>query len=478
MLNIEPIEVFKYFEEICKIPHGSGNTRMISDYLVEFAKNRGLYVIQDEMNNVIIKKPATDDKKDAPTVILQGHMDMVAVKEEWCKKNLETEGLDLEVMDGYLSAKGTSLGADDGIAVAYMLALLDSDNLSHPNLECIITVDEEIGMLGATGIDLSEIEGKIMMNLDSEDEGVFLLGCAGGATVECEFECNRENAVGILYEVKLTGFKGGHSGVEIDKGRANANVIFGRLVKEIADKINIGLVSFNGGEKDNVIAKQVVSQMVVSADDVEEFEDLVTEINGTILNEFYGFEDSIKIDAIKKEAGCYPCMGGEGLSKMIVALNLIPYGVQAMSGYIEGLVQTSLNLGIMEYDRNILKLTYSVRSSLKTQKEALINKIKLLVNYLGGKTEVNGDYPAWEYKNDSRIREIMTESYEKLFGSTPKFEAIHAGVECGIMTDKIKNLDCISFGPQMHDIHTVNEKLSIESTERTWYLIQEVLRMM
>lgn len=475
ILEYEPKNVMQYFQEICAIPHGSGNTKAISDYLMDFAAHHDLDAVQDDWNNVIIRKPATEDKKDRETVILQGHIDMVAVKEAWCDKNMETEGLDLTVEDGFICAKGTSLGGDDGIAVAYALAVLAAEDISHPDIEAIFTVDEEIGMLGATAIDLSDIKGKIMLNIDSEEEGIFLISCAGGATADCILPVEQNVQEGAGYEVVFSGFTGGHSGTEIDKNRANTNVLAGRLMMELSEQMPFSLTSLSGGEKDNAIAKISRLVFVVPQECGAAFEQKITEFETVIRKEFATTEPDMKIVCNALGAGEYPAMTQSSVVRVMMALNYIPDGVQKMSSDIAGLVQTSLNLGVMSWADENVTLKYSVRSSVKTEKEALLLKIQNFIQFLGGEVGVSGDYPGMEYRRDSKLRELMVDSYRELFGAEPKVEAIHAGVECGIMASKIQNLDCVSFGPQMYDIHTTKERMEIKSIERTWKLLLRVL---
>lgn len=475
ILNYEPINVMKYFEEICAIPHGSGNAKAISDYLMDFAASHDLDAIQDDLNNVIIFKKATEDKKDSEGVILQGHIDMVAVKEEWCDKNLDTDGLDLEVKDGFISAKGTSLGGDDGIAVAYAMAVLAADDISHPDITAIFTVDEEVGMLGAAAIDLSDVKSRLMLNIDSEDEGIFLISCAGGATADCNLPVEMKSQEGAGYEVVFSGFAGGHSGVEIHKNRVNTNVLSGRLMMELSEIMPYSVAELSGGEKDNAIAKITKIVFVIPEECTDEFEKKITEFEKVIKNEFATTENGMEISCRALGTGEYTAMTQSSVIRTMMAINYIPNGVQKMSADIEGLVQTSLNLGVMELSEDNLKLKYSVRSSVMTEKEALIIKIENLVQFLGGDVDVSGEYPAWEYIRDSRLREVMIKSYRELYGEEPRVEAVHAGLECGIMASKIENLDCVSFGPQMYDIHTTNERMEIKSVERTWKLLLKVL---
>lgn len=475
ILNYEPKNVMKYFEEICAIPHGSGNTKEISDYLMDFAAKHDLDAVQDDMNNVIIWKKATEDKTDSEPIILQGHIDMVCVKEEWCDKNMETEGLDIEVVDGFVSAKGTSLGGDDGIAVAYALAILESEDISHPDIAAVFTVDEEIGMFGAIGIDLSDVKGNMMLNIDSEEEGIFLISCAGGATADCTIPVERKTQEGVGYEVVFSGFAGGHSGVEINKNRANTNVLTGRLMMELADVMPYAISELSGGEKDNAIAKISKVKFVIPEECTEEFENKIKVFEQVIKNEFSTTETQMQIACTTFGKNEYEVISQGDVIRIVMAINYIPNGVQKMSADIEGLVQTSLNFGVMELREDDMQLKYSVRSSLKSEKEALLLKIENLVQFLGGEVEISGEYPAWEYKKDSKLRELMVESYKELYGKNPKIEAIHAGLECGIMADKIEGLDCVSFGPQMYDIHTTNERMEIESVERTWKLLVKLL---
>ena len=347
--QLEPKEVFHYFKEICKIPHGSGNVKQISDYCVDFAKQHGLKYRQDESLNVIIWKDGTSGYENSPAVILQGHIDMVAVKEEDCTKDMEKEGLDLEIQDGYLSAKQTSLGGDDGIAVAYSLALLASTDIPHPPLEAVFTVDEEIGMLGAAAIDLSDLKGKIMLNMDSEDEGIFLAGCAGGASVRCDIPVTKGTETGVRRTLTLKGFTGGHSGTEIICQRANTNILMGRILMELNNEMSFFVTSISGGEKDNAIAKVGKLELLIQPSDAQTFTETMEKITATLKREYEATDPDMQIviteDNEEKETLVYhpSCT-----MKLMLALVHLPYGVVKMSNDIKGLVQTSLNLGIIQ----------------------------------------------------------------------------------------------------------------------------------
>lgn len=476
--KLEPKEVFHYFEDICGIPHGSGNTQQISDYCVDFAKAHDLKYRQEENGNVIIWKEATPGYEDADTVILQGHMDMVAVKEADCDIDLEKDGLDIAIDGDWVYAKGTSLGGDDGIAVAYALAILAADDIPHPALEAVFTVGEEIGLIGATALDAGDLNGKILMNMDSEDDGIFLISCAGGATVECCVPAPEETVEGAVYEWKLDGLKGGHSGMEIQKGRANANVTLGRYLMEVGEKVTIHAGAIQGGEKDNAIAKICQAVIVVPEEQAAEFEAVTDNFADTLKKEYAQTEPDFNLVITRRPEKEASVLKAEALKNLTALLVHLPAGVQKMMADMPDKVQTSLNMGILKLSDGEASMTYSVRSSVKSEKEWLMKQMTDLTEMVGGHCRISGVYPAWEYVPDSRIRTLMAETYEELTGKKPVLEAIHAGVECGILCEKIPGLDCISYGPQMQDIHTTRERLNISSVKRNWELTLEVLKKM
>lgn len=474
--NLQPKAVFQYFEEICAIPHGSGNVEQISNYLVDFAKKRGLTYRQDEFYNVIIWKDASADYENHNPVILQGHMDMVCVKNSGCSKNMESEGLDLVIDGDYVKAVDTTLGGDDGIAVAYALALLDDETILHPALEVIITVDEEVGMLGAAAIDLSDIQGNIMLNLDSEEEGIFISGCAGGAAVTCHVPISKEKIDGTVIDVHISGLESGHSGEDIIYQRANANVLMGRILFALSQDVNMRIIHISGGEKDNSIAPSADVAMLVEEDELKDAVQLIEEIAETLKKEYLLTDSNMKIEYVVKGKEYQNTYDAETTSMLVLALTHIPDGVVKMSNDIPGLVQTSLNLGIVKEEADEVCMTYLVRSSVTSEKDYMVAKITNFADVLGCESTVSGVYPAWEYRRDSRLCGIMCDAFEKIYGKQPKVRTMHAGVECGILAEKIKNLDCISFGPEIIDIHTPKERLGITSVERTWKLILEVLQ--
>lgn len=500
----EPRNVFRFFEEICGIPHGSSNTWSISNYLVDFAQKRKLRYTQDKLGNVMIWKPGTPGYENASPVIIQGHMDMVCEKEPESDIDFETDGLCLKLEGNVISAEGTTLGGDDGIAVAYALALLDAEpeEINHPPLEVVITVDEEIGMLGAAAIDCSELTAKIMLNLDSEDEGQLLVSCAGGLTATCHIPVEYESVIDTqgldsisetVKKLKVTGITGGHSGVEIHKEGANASKILGRLLYCLSKEADIRLVTIQGGLKDNAIPREAWSLIVCRDPDGGKIpDDFVEKYNAILKHEYAATDPDIRVEltgcgtknssgqgSLEQYEGTMQCMTAESTRRVIDTLLNLPNGVCRMSKDIAGLVQTSLNLGIMKTihlkDHVEVQFAFSVRSSVGTEKDALAEQLESLTLAMGGYLTRTGEYPAWEYKQESALREIMVNVYEEQYGHKPTVEAIHAGVECGLFAGKIPGLDCVSFGPRIDDIHTTSERLYVDSVARTWDYLLAVL---
>ena len=471
--ELQPKKVFEYFEEICNIPHGSGNVEQISDYLVAFAKERKLEVIQDELKNVIIIKEATKGYESEPPVIIQGHMDMVAVHKPELSIDMTKEPLKLGIDDDNIYAEGTSLGGDDGIAVAYALAILDSDDLAHPRLEVVITVDEEVGMDGARGIDLSMLKGNRLLNLDSEEEGIFWVSCAGGGRIASILDYEVSEMTGDVYRMTISGLAGGHSGAEIHKERGNSNILCGRFLWKLATKASFGLVFAKGGVADNAICRETIAELVLNKEDVFVFKEVVSAFEAEVKTELATKDPGFFVKLEELGAGTKNCVCGDNLKKVCALLNSLPNGVQAMSADMEGLVETSLNLGILEITPEKFIAEFAVRSSVESAKYALVDKVKAVTALSGGYTEETGDYPGWAYRVDSPLRDKMAALYEEMYGEKPQVAAIHAGLECGLLAGKIADLDCVSFGPNMKDIHTTEETLSISSTKRVWeYLVQ------
>lgn len=474
--NLQPQKVFHFFEEICNIPHGSRNTKQISDYLVQFAKGRNLTCYQDELNNVIIKKDATAGYEASEPIIIQGHMDMVCEKENDCDIDFEKDGIRLMIDGDFVTADGTTLGGDDGIAVAYALAILDSDDIPHPALEVVITVDEEIGMLGAFDMDLSMLKGHKMLNIDSDVEGHFLTSCAGGMSLIADIPVKRTTQVGLAAEIVLTGLVGGHSGSEIDKEHGNADILMGRVFSALADVTPFGVITMAGGLKDNAIPRECKATILLPEESLTTATDAVKALEAALKNEYIKSDAGIQILVQPMGIQKADILDYASVNRVLCYLRMVPNGILHMSQVMPGLVETSLNLGILELTDEALHTVTSIRSSVSSRKEDVKNRVAMVVELLGGEITVEGDYPAWEYKDKSDVRTEIAAIYKDLFDEEPVFEAIHAGLECGIFSEKIKDLDCVSFGPNNYDIHTPKEHLSISSTERMWRLILEFLK--
>ena len=473
LAGLEPANVFAYFEEICAIPHGSRNTKRISDYLVEFAKKHNIRYIQDDANNVILFQEGTCGMEDHEPVILQGHMDMVCEKDADCPIDMANEGLDVTHDGKFVFAKGTTLGADNGIAVAYAMALMADKTIPHPPLEVIVTVDEEIGMLGADVIDLSMLKGRKLINMDSEDEGIFTVSCAGGCRATITLNVDRRAVYGPCIRLAVEGLQGGHSGAEIHKNRANANKIMGEFMSRIQNLMPLCLTSFTGGSKDNAIPRTCQANLVAMGINLERINGIAEALQAEVREKYD--EPEATVQAFDVDALGGNSLSTESTAKVIALLCAAPNGVQAMSEDMPGLVQTSLNLGVAKLaDR--FSATFSVRSSVNSEKQELLDQLKKLCEFHGGAYSERGDYPAWEYKKESQLRDTMVKTYTELNGKEPQVLAIHAGLECGLLGEKLPGLDCVSMGPQMFDIHTSRERLDIASTERTWKFLLEVLK--
>lgn len=473
--GLEPKKVFKYFEEICRIPHGSRNTGKISDYCVEFAKIRQLKVIRDSSNNIIIFKDGSKGYENSKPVIIQGHLDMVCEKEKDYDIDFLKDGLKLKLENDNIMAEGTTLGGDDGIAVAIALAILDSDDIDHPPLEVVFTVDEEIGMLGAAAIDCSTLKSRIMLNLDSEEEGHLLVGCAGGVTATCHLPVSESTVEGKEYEIIVNGLIGGHSGVEIHKGRANASQVLGRVLFNLRKEIEFNIVDINGGFKDNAIPREAIAR-IVAVDEKNNLENWLIGINNILKNEYKKTDREINVSVREISTLDKSAFDENTTKRVISALVNLPGGIQKMSFDIEGLVETSLNLGILKTDNKEVTMSFSVRSSVRTEKEELVCRLESLMEVLEGYVTCEGEYPAWEYKEDSILRSIMIDIYKEQTGKEPIVETMHAGVECGLFAEKLSGLDCVSFGPNIYDIHTTAERMSVASIKRTWEYVLAILK--
>ncbi len=475
-LNLQPANVFRFFEEMCQIPHGSGNTKAISDYCVNFAKERNLEYHQDDVNNVIIIKEASKGYENSEPIIIQGHLDMVCEKDAGCTKDMDTEGLDLYVDGDFLRAKGTTLGGDDGIAVSYALALLDMEELEHPRLEAVFTVDEETSMGGVQALDLSPLKGHMVLNIDSDEEGVFLTSSAGGAEVSVDLPVKRVSSQGRVCKITVDGLVGGHSGSEIHKQRANSCKIMGRVLKALAEEVSFGLAQLSGGTKHNAIARSAEACIVLEEKDLAQAKEIIASIQNVLKNEYRVADPDLSIRFAEEGTETLQVVDPTGLTKILFLLREYPFGVMYMSTDIEGLVETSCNVGIINLNEDMFTTCLSIRSSVATRKYEVLDRITFLGEFLGASVEKTDDYPAWEFNPNSKVRTMIADVYRDLFHTEPRIEAIHAGLECGYLDEKMPGLDAVSFGPANFDIHTPQERLSISSTQRYWDLLVEFLK--
>ena len=476
LAGLEPLRVFHYFEEICQIPHGSGNTKAISDYLAGFAREHGLRYLQDTTNNVVIFKEASKGYEDKPTVMLQGHMDMVCAKHPGVEHDFEKDGLRLAVDGDNINAQGTTLGGDDGIAVAYALAVLDADDIPHPALEVVLTVCEEVGLLGASAMDFSDLAGRLLINIDSEEEGVLTAGCAGGRRIECHLPTARAAVTGTAVKADIVGLVGGHSGTEIHKGRANAIALLGRWLTLLEDNgVQYVVLALSGGAKENVIPKESSVTLVLPAGITEAVHAAAADFAAQMQAEYGTADPAIRLQLTEQGCSEYSALDADSTQRLRKALLLMPWGVQAMSMDVPGLVETSLNLGVAELGDAEAILRFSVRSSVPSAKELLARKVQTLTELLGGSVRFHGDYPAWTYARESALRDRCVAVYEAQYGAKPQIVALHAGLECGILSGKIDGLDCISFGPNLLNVHTPNERADIASVARVWEYLKAIL---
>ncbi|MBE7031225.1 MAG: aminoacyl-histidine dipeptidase [Ruminococcaceae bacterium] len=474
IIKAAPEQVFGYFEQLSLIPRGSGNMVAISDYCMEFAKAHGLDAIRDEANNVIIFKGGTAGYEGAEPIILQGHLDMVCQKDEGHEIDFERDGLDIYVDGDYVKAHGTTLGADNGIAVAMILAILDSKEIPHPPIEAVFTTDEEVGMIGATAMDMDNLNGKRMINIDSEDPGVVTVSCAGGSDFKMTVPLKRETICGDCVTLTIRGLRGGHSGVEINSGRVNANLLMGRMLNHIARRFDFHVISVDGGDKGNAIpvscrAKIVTGDGAAVAKALCDYADIIKE---EIAAREGGFEFACERECARE---CDAIVSPE-TGKLVHLLLCAPNGVVEMSAEIENLVETSLNLGILKTEADNITLLFALRSNKTSALAFLEEKLYCFAGWVECSVETGGHYPPWEYNEGSTLQELYAEKYAERFGGKPAIEAIHAGLECGVFASRIPGFDCISIGPEMHDIHTTKERLSISSTAAIYDIILRVLK--
>ncbi|WP_270215336.1 aminoacyl-histidine dipeptidase [Clostridium butyricum] len=477
--NVKFDRIFYHFEQISKIPRGSGNEKAISDYLLDFGKSLGLECIQDAALNIIIKKTASIGYENAPAVIIQGHMDMVCEKNSDKEHDFEKDPINLVVKGDYIYADRTTLGADDGIAVAYAMTLLEDNTIEHPAIEVLLTTDEEAGMSGAMALQPHYINGKIVLNLDSEEEGKLLVSCAGGIRTKSILPIewiDKKNDT-IAYNLVIRGLKGGHSGMEIHLGRGNSNKLMGRLLKSIDKELDFNLVSLNGGSKNNAIPRESSSIITISQKDERKLLDIKRKVCEELKNEFSKKDPNLRVHLLEVEESIDKVFSDDSTKKAVDLLYMYPNGVNTVSSDIQGLTESSTNLGVVTTLENSIEYDSAARSSVSSLKDEIVTRSKCITEILGGKLVTESSYPEWPYKTDSKIREVCKDVYERMYEKTPEIVAIHAGVECGLFKEKLGNdVDMISFGPDIIDIHTPNEHISISSVERCYEYLLEVLK--
>lgn len=471
--------VFDYFEEISRIPRGSGNEKGISDYLVDFANRHNLEVIQDKAYNIIIKKPGTIGYENSPGVILQGHMDMV------CEKNIGTEHdftkdpIKIKVVDDMIYAEGTTLGADNGMAIAYCLALLESKDIPHPPVEVLITTEEETGMGGAMALDANNLSGRLLVNMDSEEEGKLLVSCSGGVRITESLPVEWVDADDRTpYVISIRGLKGGHSGMEIHKGRGNSNRLMGRVLNGLQEGLDFYIASINGGAKMNAIPREADAVVLIKAADYEKLNSSISKWDAVFKNELRASDKGVTLTLNNYSEKISKAFSKDTAVKAIASLLLIPNGIQSMSMEIPGLVESSNNLGVVTTTENEVKFECAVRSSVKTLKYSIMNQAKMVAEMVGAEFRADSDYPEWQYNPDSKLRQVFLRVYKEKYGVDAEITAIHAGVECGLFKEKMEDLDMISLGPDTFDVHTPDEHISIPSVSRTYDYLLEVLKDM
>lgn len=455
-----------YFKELCKIPHGSGNTKKISDYCESFAKEHSLCYIREDCGNIIIFKEGSKDFEKSEPVILQGHLDMVCVTDGKTEIDFENDGLTVLEDEDFLFAKGTTLGGDDGIAAAYAFEILSRNDIPHPPLEVVLTIDEETGMDGANALDVSVLKSKRLINIDSEDEGILLTSCAGGIRADVTFDVQTVKSENTVL-VTLTSLAGGHSGTEIDKGRQNAAVLLALLLKKAGIK-RIGSIS--GGNADNAIPFS--ASCIIEKDSKTEekllalFEEAKKDFCGDDKNARLVFSATDETELFTEKDS----------ERVLSYITNVQNGIVSMSKNVPGLVQTSLNLGVIETSTSTVTLSHALRSSVNEERHELEKNLSSLAKSLGANAAFHSGYPAWEFFENSVLQKVFCEAYKEQYKKEMTVSAIHAGLECGILSGKIKDLDCVSFGPDIFGAHSAKERLSKKSAERTFELLLSVLK--
>ena len=473
--NYEPKRVLHHFEAISQMPRGSGNEKGVSDFIAAFAKGQGLKCVQDALYNLVIFKPGTAGYENSPPVILQGHLDMVCEKNAGTVHDFMTDPLQLYVDGEYLKAKGTTLGADNGIAVAMCMALLEATDIAHPPLEVVLTTDEEAGMGGALNLDFGLFKGRRMFNLDSSTEGAFIVGCAAGAIAEFDLAASWEAAGAFTdcYTLAVKGLTGGHSGGDIHLGRGNAIRILGQVLNSVAG-MEMRIAHVNGGMKVNAIPREAEAVIAIKPEDAAKLQAAFTAVSGEKKGQYRNTDPGLEITLTPASAAekVLPPQSGKHLIDTLV---LLPCGVLAMSKDIEDLVSASNNVGVLETLGDKIKITCMARGASNENNEETEKEIKKVAVQTGATLVFTQRSPAWPYNAQSELLTRFAAGYKRKYGKDAKVTVIHAGLECGIFVDNLPGVDVISFGPDIHDLHTPDERLNLASAARVWEFFCEVL---
>ncbi len=475
--GLKPEAVWNYFEEITKVPRPSKKEEKIIAYMIDWAKKMGFEYKTDKLGNVVVKKPATPGMENRKTICIQGHLDMVCEKNSDVEFDFDNDPLQIYVDGDWIKAKGTTLGADNGIGIAMGMAIMTTEGIEHPAIELLGTLDEETGLTGAIQLGTDLLDAEILINLDSEEDGAFTIGCAGGLNTSgtYKYEADAFPSDATAFQMSLKGLRGGHSGIEIHDGRANAAKLLTRIVWNLLRKYGVNLSSFNSGNKHNAIPREAFAVVAVPNATVQEFKDVVAKCNETMQKEYATKEPNLILTAEEVKAPS-KIMKNEFAKRLMSSFYAMPHGVIRMSPDIKGLVQTSTNFAIIETRENEIYVLTSQRSSVETEKKFVEGMVVSALE-LGGAAVQSGDgYPAWEPNVNSPILNQAKDIFIKMYGREPKIEAIHAGLECGLIGEKYPGIDMLSFGPELQDVHSPDERINIPSTERCWNLLVEIVK--
>ena len=477
LLNLKPERLWYYFTEILKIPRPSKREEKIAEYLIKFGQKHNLETIQDETGNILIRKPASKGKENVKSIVLQSHIDMVCEKNSDIVHDFDRDPIQAWIDGEWVKAKGTTLGADDGIGIAAQLAILESNDIEHGPVECLFTIDEETGLTGAFGLKSDLLKSNILLNLDSEDEGELFIGCAGGKDTLANLHFSKENVPDNITAFKITvgGLKGGHSGDDIQKGLGNANKILNRLLWNATNRYGMRLSVFDGGNLRNAIAREAYAIVTVSAKSQNKFIKYVEDFEKTIQKEYKITEPDLKVKAYSTQTPEF-LIDITSQNKLLNAVYACPHGVITWSAEIPNFVETSTNLASVKTLKDEFLITTSQRSSVESAKKDICDMVASVFKLAGAKVKHTDGYPGWKPNPDSEIVDITEDSYKKLFNQQPKVRAIHAGLECGLIGHTYPKMDMISFGPTLRGVHSPDERLDIETTEKFWDLLIDVLK--